>query len=176
MEQTSTMKWMWVAIGVLAIATIGFAIWAFAAQSQVNSLDQEKNAAEQTVAQEGQSIDSANQSIGDLQKQEGEIKNKFDKAEKDLTVDKASIKDKEAEINQLHQQLGQQQQQATDEENSLKSQLATSQTQEKLASACASLMIRGMKAIYHAPANANVMLEIADLLSRTAKQCKAYVG
>lgn len=176
MENTNSARWLWIAVVVLALTTLGFAIWAFAAQSRANSLNDEKAAAEQSLSQEGTSIDNANKSIAELQKQEGEIKTKFDKAEKDLTVDKTTIQQKQTEIEQLHTQLTQQQQQATDEENSLKSQLAAEQTKTKLATACASLMVRGMKQIYHSPANANVMLEVASLLDRTAKQCKEYVG
>ena len=183
MESTNSVKWLWVAVVVLAVATVGFAIWAFMAQSSANSLSDEKASLQQTLSDEDSSLSSADKSNADLQQQkesltaqETEIQSKYNEAEKTLTVDKETIQDKEREIDQLNTNLANEQKSAAQDEASLQKKLTAEQTKADLATACASWLVRSMNMIYKSPADANVLREVANTVARTGTKCKDVVS
>ena len=157
---------------VLAIATIGFAIWGFNTSSQ---LSEEQASAQQQIAELQQQLTAAEKTASVKEAAEEKIieslRSKADEYKSKLKVDTSDLKSDATEIRKLEQEYDDAQAEAKKKENNLEAQLKASQAEAALAKKCANLMANGLMKIYESKPTSAIFKEIDQLLSDASAAC-----
>ena len=157
---------------VLAIATIGFAIWGF---NTSNQLSEEQASAQQQIAELQQQLTDAEKSASVKEAAEekliASLRSKADEYKSKLKVDTSDLKSDAAEIKKLEQEYDDAQAEAKKKEDDLEAQLKASQAEAALAKKCANLMANGLMKLYESKPTSAIFKEIDQLLSDASAAC-----
>lgn len=161
-----------IATGVLALTTIGFAVWGFSTNSKLNNL---QSSTDQQIAALQQQLKELEASSGAKEAAEAKeiekFRNEATKYKGELKVDTKKIKQESAEIAALNKKYQQAQANAQAKENNLAAQLKASQAESALAKKCASVMANGLLKIYEDVATVVTYKEVDAVLKEASATC-----
>ncbi len=169
--KNKSLPWQ-IATGVLALTTIGFAIWGFNTNSTLNNL---QSSTDQQIAALQQQLKQLEATSGAKEAAEAKEIAKYRAESKkykgDLKIDTSKIKQETAEIAALNKKYQQAQANAQAKENNLAAQLKASQAESALAKKCASVMANGLLKIYEDVATVVTYKEVDSVLKEASATC-----
>ncbi len=147
---------------ILAVTTLGFAVWGFVTYQSLNTANKATSSANATIAEEEAAIAASNQEIKQLQSNYATEKVDFDSEHAQL-VKQRSVYDaaqKKASANAAN----------------IEAQLAASQAQSVLAQKCAAILASGLVQIYDDSPTGVTQQEVAVAMAKASVPCKGVVN
>lgn len=167
----TSMPWK-VATGVLALTTIGFAIWGFNTNSKLNNLQASTDQQIQSLqAQLNSEESAAGKKEAEQAKEIEALRNNVSEYKGNLKVDTKKIKQESAQIAQLNQRYQNAQRVAAQKEGNLQAQLNAANAQAALAKKCASVMASGLLTIYQDVPTVVTYKEVDAVLKQASNTC-----
>ncbi len=166
-----------IATGVLALTTIGFAIWGYNANKNYNDL---KASTDQEIAQLQEQIKQISATAGKKEAKEAAqiaaAKEKFKNTKSELKLEEKNLNKETSELDELRKEYDTAQANAEKKEGSLEAQLKAADAKAELAKQCATVLATGMAAIYGDVATGVTYKEVEQQLSKASKSCQDVVN
>lgn len=166
-----------IATGVLALTTVGFAIWGYNANKNYSDL---KASTDQEIAALQQQIKEVSATAGKKEAKEAAqiaaAKEKFKNTKSQLKLEEKDLNKETSELDDLRKEYETAQANAEKKEGSLEAQVKAADAKAALAQQCATVLATGMAAIYADVATGVTYKEVEQQLSKAAKSCEGVVN